>query len=413
MRAGLATIGNTAFVSASRKYEARLKEQREVKAFEFSRKLLDDTTDIINIGDTRARNGDVITYNDKIEAIRLKGLHLFTAVGDKDGYKAFSNNLDKKVLAAKKDSFESWARDPETPDDEVLSFVLEGRLPTGSKLDRLYNDSNSEDRAELRRITESANAAAVRIEESAQSQAVQAQRRGQQTRESAMISDFLQGKANYSETFLSDMRRGQEISKLFYQFSVKEKSRTQDENTNSDVLFEISDKIFNGIDQHDDLLRARINDQLSESDFKLLVLENERMLNYTPRYGREEEKEQWDYVKGQISGGASGLSFLNMNEDERAKINRRVAAAQREYRSRVRAGEAPADVADQIVARYRSSIPAPQNSYTLKSMEQLRSEIAKNEADYQAGRMTTAEYQRKKRDLVSWGNYFTITKPTE
>lgn len=413
MRAGLATIGNTAFVSASRKYEARLKEQREVKAFEFSRKLLDDTTDIINIGDTRARNGDVITYNDKIEAIRLKGLHLFTAVGDKDGYKAFSNNLDKKVLAAKKDSFESWARDPETPDDEVLSFVLEGRLPTGSKLDRLYNDSNSEDRAELRRITESANAAAVRIEESAQSQAVQAQRRGQQTRESAMISDFLQGKANYSETFLSDMRRGQEISKLFYQFSVKEKSRTQDENTNSDVLFEISDKIFNGIDQHDDLLRARINDQLSESDFKLLVLENERMLNYTPRYGREEEKEQWDYVKGQISGGASGLSFLNMKEDERAKINRRVAAAQREYRSRVRAGEAPADVADQIVARYRSSIPAPQNSYTLKSMEQLRSEIAKNEADYQAGRMTTAEYQRKKRDLVSWGNYFTITKPTE
>jgi len=102
-----------------------------------------------------------------------------------------------------------------------------------------------------------------------------------------------------------------------------------------------------------------------------------------------------------------------MKDDERAKINRRVAAAQREYRSRVRAGEVPVDVADQIVARYRSSISAPQNSYTLKSMEQLRSEIAKNEADYQAGRMTTAEYRRKKRDLVAWVNYFTITSPTE
>ena len=413
MRAGLATIGNTAFVSASRKYEARLKEQREVKAFELSRQLLDDIPDVIKTGDTRARTGDVITYNDKIEATRLKGFHLYTALGDKEGYKAFSDNLDKKVLAAKKDSFESWARDPETPDDEVLGFVLEGRLSKGSKLDRLYNDSNPEDRAELRKIAESANAAAVQIEESAQSQALQAQRRGQQTRESAMISDFLEGEANYSETFLSGMRRGQEISKLFYQFAVKEKSRTQDANTNSNVLFEISDKIFNGIDQHDDLLRARINDQLSESDFKLLVLENERMLNDTPRYGREEEKEQWEYVKGQISGGASGLNLLTMKDDERAKINRRVAAAQREYRSRVRAGEVPVDVADQIVARYRSSISAPQNSYTLKSMEQLRSEIAKNEADFQAGRMTTAEYRRKKRDLVAWVNYFTITSPTE
>jgi len=105
-----------------------------------------------------------------------------------------------------------------------------------------------------------------------------------------MISDFLEGEANYSETFLSGMRRGQEISKLFYQFAVKEKSRTQDANTNSNVLFEISDKIFNGIDQHDDLLRARINDQLSESDFKLLVLENERMLNDTPRYGGKKKK---------------------------------------------------------------------------------------------------------------------------
>jgi hypothetical protein len=412
MRAGLATIGNTAFVSASRKYEARLKQQREVKAFELARQLLDEIPDVMDTGDTRARNGDVITYNDKIEATRRKGFHLYMALGDPEGYKAFSDNLNKRVLASKKDAVEAWARNPETPDEQILRFILEGRLPEGSKLDRFYNDSNPKDRTELRKIAESANAAAVKLEESAQVQAIQAKTRGQQTRESAMISDFFKNKNNYSETLLSDMRRGQEISKLFYQFAEKEKSRTQDATTNINVLSEISDNIVNGIDQHDDLLRARINDQLSEEDFKLLVLENQRMLNATPRYGQEEEKEEWEYVKGQISGGAiGGITILNMNDEQRAKINRRVAAAQREYRSRVRNGEIPKQVANDIVMRYRSNIPAPVNSFNPQSPSDLELLIQENETKYNNGKRATSKYKQNNKELVEWLNYFTITAP--
>lgn len=412
MRATLATLGNTVFVSASKEYNTLLKKQRAVKIINLQDQIINSIPTVIDSGDKRGQDGSIVTYNQILESNKLKMLDIYTAQGDPDGFKAFTQKFNEAILNYKKNEFSNWAKDPDTPDQEIFEVLLEGKFKSGSKLKRLFDDTtNPEDKQQLIDTISKANKSAVDLEESRQGQDLESLKRFKQNQEQSFVIQFIANPQSIEDSSLDYQLKTQKISETFHKMAQKEKTRVGDVETNPNVYREISGKIVDGINQHDDIIRARLNDQLNSVQTSSLLRYNAEMLLEDPQVRPKQVKQARDYLISQIAPPV-GMIITGLNESAASQLSRRRGAALIDFDRRVAAGEDAKLVADELAISYKNSFPKPPslpNQYEPKNM----ADVVKLNNDFEnfvkqkvLSRSDLQEYQRI---LRQWAQYFNQT----
>lgn len=179
-------------------------------------------------------------------------------------------------------------------------------------------------------------------------------RKAQTANEAALFGEVSGGR-RLSEEELGGLVRQQRITPEAANAIRAQQARVENGTDNARVVVSLTDRMVrNGEDIHDDAMREYVNGNLSRDTLLSLTKDNEQRKTQAGKeqWKTAEEREQFDFVSRYLGRDKLQFSFDDMTAA-------RLALAQREYRDRVGAGEAPREVANDIVARFAHNVVAP------------------------------------------------------
>lgn len=443
LRASLGVVGNSAYVSAAKDFIVKKENQKKVFAAAFVDEMTKSIPLIVDAGDTTGPDGKLITFEQKIEAQRMRALNAYAALGDVEGAKQAMAKFDKALQSIRIYEAERFVSSEDTSMQDVYAFTAEGAVPPNTKLSRLLETATPEQRSE---IMQKAIEAKKRINNLYEQREVKAERERKNVirgAETYFFGRFSRNPDAFDDTSITEALNGQRMSQLGAEVMRKEMTRKSDPSNNPFVQNDISDRINEGRDMHETILRARLNDQLGEVEFLSLLKRNaesqvrryafetkderereeakleaagERADKEAQKFKNERAKEFWNFTKKMLGSQELEAKIFTraLTESDNTQAQN-IANAELEFHERVRAGEDAKAVSDDLIERYAPRKVAPRALSGVpitmpKDEQQVRAMEKEFERRLRAGKITKDEYTKQLGLLVEWDKYVTPQK---
>lgn len=425
IRAKLGVIGNSALVVASRKFEAKVLEQQKVQNTYLADATINALPDIFEAGDSVAPNGEVVTFWEKAEVNKDAMVRRFVQSGDEDGLKAFLSDYNEKIQEIRVAAFSEWAVSPDTADDDVASFVFDDKIVPGTKLSRYLENADS---AEIQQIKDNVYSAFQKKNDLFDKDERESRERLAAFHKQNDISDIVAFSANpngFDGYWLNRRYTSQRLSSAGLRFFDSELKRTTEvTENNSSTWNELYKKIHTDkLDAHDDILYARINDQLTLEMTVNLLRQNSEAKTMRGSFEQTNIDMYRDLLKRR-----TGITRLEQgmvkfgNEQQAAFAQQRAADALFEFETRVNEGELVDLVTNDIIERYTfratkggeggdmgiflEPSPVPGLTERPQDVNEVKQEMNAAKELYRSGQISKAEYSRRWRALGDWQYFY-------
>jgi hypothetical protein len=233
-------------------------------------------------------------------------------------------------------------------------------------------------------------------------------KRRQAQNEAALLGKFDTSQTPPTLAELDVLAAAQAISLEGYHYLRQQKFQSDEGHDNNKLIFQIQSQIANGVDQTKEIYEGTVNGQISGPTSRSLMGTNNRLKDKD--WGNSNESFYFKYITRMMNAEGFGVK---LTDEDAARVGR----AQREYFERVKGKEDPKTVADDIVQRYRTytpgpdQIPVPRFGHTPKDAADATAQAVELFHKYEEGDIDQVTYQREVQILEQWKNLLTIIPP--
>lgn len=404
LRASLSTVGNSAYVEASKFYIGEARKARDAQIGYFTDTIINNIPNIVAAGPRANKDGQVISVTTLIAAERAKVANANS--GNRDDLEAALKAFDDKAKAVYLAQAGDWARQAGASD--IIAFYSNGEVNPQSVFGQNYLSASPEVQVEMRGAAQKAFQDYQQFLDNEDLQAVRRLSAQQQQTEQELI---LSGNYQSLETEqLITLQNENTVSPLFKDFILSEDMNTTDPETNNQVYIELGSNIFDGNkNTYQDIIRARINRQLDRESFVTLIQANRRNQENLGQFGKKAETQWYKWLTKQLGADSGMFSGFEPDKDPI------VANIIQEYTQGVERGEVPSDLARSLIEANKELLRAENLAIPIRIDGQLKSPANKDEAKVMIqilltqnknGQISDNEYLTEKRRLMGWVNRF-------
>jgi len=404
LRASLSTVGNSAYVEASKFYIGEARKARDAQIGYFTDTIINNIPNIVAAGPRANKDGQVIPVATLIAAERAKVARANS--GNRDNLEAALGAFDKKAKAVYLAQAGDWAKQAGASD--IIAFYSNGEVNPQSEFGQNYLLASPEIQVEMRDSAQKAFQDHQTFLDNEDLQAAQRLSAQHQQEEQKLIFSGQYQSLDASQ--LISLQNGNVISPLFKDFILSEDMNPTDPETNNQVYIELSSNIFDGNkNAYQDIIRARINRQLNKESFVTLVEANRRNQENLGQFGKQAEKQWFDWLKKQLGAKEGIFAAFDVDKDPI------VANIIQEYHQGVERGQVPSDLARLLVEQNKELIGIENLTIPIRINGQLRSPANQNEVkdmlkilltQNKKGQISDNEYLREKSRLAGWSQRF-------